>query len=152
MNTEIIREEHVTLDWIEQVFLESRAPMKRDSENDLTIVTPKRNKVYLTVLSQSKMVRIQTGILISSPLDRKSQMELANRLNQDYLFATFYFGDHPEILILKYYLLYWGGITEVQLIKSIIQLDSIAVHIRETLPTVLDSLACEIDTEDRETS
>lgn len=141
MSTDIIRENEITPSRIEQIFIKAQAPFTRDADDDFVITTPKGNRVFLSVLTPNRMIRVQCGIVLPPSQSRNTMLEVVNRLNDDYVFATFFFGEHPEMLSAKYYLLCWDWITETQVIKCLMQLDAVVIQVKKELPDLLTSLA-----------
>ena len=140
MNTDIIHENDITPERIEQIFIKAQAPFTRDSGDDFKITTPKGNHVYLSVLSPCRMIRFQCGFMAPSGHSRETLLNAVNKLNDDYVFASFFLGKHPAMILAKYYLLCWDWITETQVIKCLMQLDAVTIQAKHELPELLAAL------------
>ena len=82
------------------------------------------------------MILYQSCLHISDDLNPMKRTMLADRLNKDYVFATFYIGGHGELQV-KSYLLYRGGIINMQILYNLLQLDAILVDLMKELPDLL---------------
>ncbi len=136
MDLQFIAENDVTTEAIVKLLTELQAPFSCDEDSDIRVETPKQNVVYIKVLPESLMVLYQSCLHISDDLDPMKRTLLAEQLNKDYVFATFYIGGHGELQI-KRYLLYRGGILNMQILYNLLQLDAILADLQKELPCLL---------------
>jgi hypothetical protein len=135
MDLQFIGEADVSTEAVVQLLTALQAPFSCDDDGDVRVVTPKQNIVYLKVLTNSLMIAYRSGLPISDSLDPMKRTLLAEQLNKDYVFATFYIGGHGELQV-KHDLLYRGGIMNMQILYNLLQLDAILVNVQKELPDV----------------
>ncbi len=116
---EIIAEHEFTVDKLETLFKRAFFSTSIDSDGDVVVQTD-GPRVCVIIKKDKKLLKFMSIYGVKTHARLEAKHALANKLNDDYIFARFSIPDsRSDVLVADYYLPFEGGIPEFQVVAVV---------------------------------